>query len=284
MDVNDIKFPKTFDKNIWINFLERDLTIDEHILLKEVKAEKYFNMLMKKMYNVCEHYGLCVPKLTIMNGNCLFESLECHGIGECSPKFRSGLAYFMYVYQDYKNLLPGDSCTLAEKFTISNIGNEGTELVVCKNDNMAKGERKFYKYTYNVMCQDLSNEYSWSKLESQLILTFISFLYRLDIHVIGITPQTHSYIKINAYENSDVQPELTTIYLANINNMHYVSLRPLIDGEQIRQMLYLSTYQKFSEWAEMMEKYKRQEYLKIIIKKMEKDDEDDIFKDLPMFN
>ena len=151
-----IKYPRTYDSKKWELFLERKLSAWEQNILNNANSERNFNRSMKVLYEACAKYNMYVPLLTKLDGNCLYESLAYHKIGSGDNYFRQGLAFIMYMFRNYENLLPGDRDTLLTKFTISNCGPEGTRYVGCKNN------RKFYNYTYDVMCQDLTNDGSWS--------------------------------------------------------------------------------------------------------------------------
>nr|QBK88757.1 MAG: hypothetical protein LCMiAC01_04390 [Mimivirus LCMiAC01] len=266
MDVESIEYPKTTNIKKWVEFLERKLTHKEVSLLLSLHSEQKLNKVMKKLYCACKERGLCMPKLTNLCGNCLFESLEYHMIGKSNEIFRGGLSYLMYIYMNYKNLIPGDSMTLFEKFAITNCGEDGTKLVVCKNKNMEKGEKKFYKYTYSVMCQDLTNNGSWSRLEPDLILTFISYIYKLNIQILAISNSGEHLYSINAYVNCDKKPELHTIYLANVDNFHYLPLEPFNSetGELFKKLYYKHSLKSFRAWAEKMEQGKKDEYIRDI--------------------
>ena len=86
--------------------------------LVAVKSEQNFNKTLRQLYHICEQHGLYVPSLTDFDGNCLFNSLSYHNIGESVEDFRKGLAFIMYLFKDYKEMVPGDELTLSEKFDI----------------------------------------------------------------------------------------------------------------------------------------------------------------------
>ncbi len=187
-----------------------------------MQNELDFKKLMNKLHEACEEYKLYVPYLTKFNGNCMFESLQYHGIISTDYKHRHGLAFILYIFKHYKNFIPGDERTLAEQYHDTTY--DPPKYVSSKNRLMKKGEIQFYKYSYDVMCQDLSNNGSWDKLRTNMILLILSRLYKLKIHILNITHNGSFLNTLNAFENLQHQPKLKTIYLANINEMHYLPL------------------------------------------------------------
>ena len=110
---------------------------------------------------------------------------------------------------------------------------------------MKKNEIQFYKYSYDVMCQDLSNNGSWDKLRTNMILLVLSRIYKLKIHILNITHNGYFLNILNAFENLKNQPKLKTIYLANINEIHYLPLDILSNNQKIIRIYYNDTNNNF---------------------------------------
>ena len=124
---------------------------------------------------------------------------------------------------------------------------------------MKLGEKKFYIYTYDVMCQDISNNNSWSRINAYMFLSVLSLIYRVEIVLVSVVVEKKSnriiYGKepsiINAYQECTSKPEMRTIYLACIDNFHYV---PLAKGDHGPRKIYYKTARaEFKKWALLME-------------------------------
>lgn len=251
----NLKFPKTIDFKVWAHYLERNLTFNERILLENFRSEKYINESMNQLYKQCINKGnICVPVLTDLDGNCLFQSLIYHGIGKNIENIRIILSLIMYIYKDYKTFLPGNDNTL---YDIFNLTNEVKFVSSSKKINNITNI-EFYKYEYNTMCQDLSNKSSWCRLPTQLILMVISYIFKVDIKIINnINGYEHN---INAFETVENKPELKTIYLGHLGESHYVPIILLNDQEEINPIYYNDAKKKLLIWAKRMEQIKINKY------------------------
>jgi len=176
----------------------------------------------------------------------MFESLQYHGIISTHCRHRYGLAYILYIFKNYKNFIPGDERTLAEQYHDTTY--DPPKYVVRGKNRLMK--KQFYKYSYDVMCQDLSNNGSWDKLRTNMILLVLSRIYKLRIHILNITHNGSFLNTLNAFENLKNQPELKTIYLANINEMHYLPLDRLSNNQKITRIYYNDINQHFLHWME----------------------------------
>ena len=242
-----VLFPKTIDIKKWKEYLGRDLTLKERIIISEKRSENYMNKDMNRLYNICEKDGLYIPLLTDLDGNCLFQSLNYFGIGDSVEELREAIAHLMYVLKDYKNLLPGVDLTLQE---MHDFGND-VECVSTIVKGHPTKKRMFFKYTFNVMCQDLANKYSWSKLPTELIMRFMSFMFNLKFEIYH-NRSGHITI-INANED-DCKHELMPIKLGLIGESHYVPIDVLGKDEVINQLSYKEATIKFINWAHQMQK------------------------------
>jgi len=224
-------------------YLGRNLNKKELYILHSYKIEQIMNNNIKKLHILCEKKNLYIPKLTNTNGNCLFESLNYHNIGYDTQTLRTKLSRLLYTFQDKKGLFPGrPNESLKEIFTpINSIDN-----VICNN--------KLCKYTYNIMCKDLSNNNSWNNLEPNFILLFVSFLYKVKIKIIWHDTEYETIL--NAYENcSNMIDNMKTIYLGNITDHHYVPLDMITDiNYQNNYLFYDNSKNIFIKWLNQIKK------------------------------
>ena len=262
----ELQFPKTINQKIWNEYLGRQLSQHERYLLEDYRAEKYMNNMMKDLYVQCKNKKLFVPMLTNLDGNCMFESLVYHGVTSSVMEIRRILSLIMYLYKNYKGFLPNIDMTLEEIF---NMANE-IECVVRRTKVNNEVVKDYYKYTYNVMCQDLSNNHSWSRLPTQLILMVLSYIYKLEFIVVGSNSEYEN--KVNVYEN----PTFNTkkIYLGHLGESHYVPLDILTDDYDLDPLFYNHAKTALIDWAESMEKIKINKHLAILkVKELEIKDE-----------
>lgn len=250
---NNIRFPRTLNLKAWKRYLGRKLTEKEYCIISDFKSEKVMNRFMEDLYSLCEEHNVYIPLLTNLWGDCLFESLVYHNIGKDVESLRKGLAWFMYIYKDYKNFIPNDETTLAEKFAISNCGSEGTEYVVSRRKGR-KEKRNFYKYTYEAMCQDITNDGSWSKLEPHLLLTVISIIYKVEFLIFAVSNNGRTVHTINAYEGAENPPQTKQVLLGNIRNYHYFPVDRLGPNDTIDPQFYRESRLRFFRWAKNIEK------------------------------
>lgn len=247
----EFEFPKTVKQSEWIKFLGRSLTRREKFLIQDLKSEHRMNERMQKLYQNCNGKNMYVPVLTNLIGDCMFESLVYHKIGYDVETLRKGLAHLLYIFQDYDNLFPTNDMALKKLFELFN-----EVEYVCRTDvqkYMGKVYRtqKFYKYTYDVVCQDISGKYSWSKLPTQMILMFVSYLYK--VNIIIVSDETDYEINVNIYEDMENPPPLRNIYLGHLGELHYVPIDVLKDDEEIDPMYYIDAKTDFIKWGKQME-------------------------------
>jgi hypothetical protein len=258
-------YPRTIKKSKWIDYLGRDLVPFEKNILFEVMFEKKFNKRMIKLYENCIKHDYYVPMLTNLDGNCLFECLVHHNIGNNIEDIRNALAYIMYQYKDYKGFFDGRDDTLKELYDLTN----EIEYVYCKKDN------KLYKYTYDVMCQDIATLSSWGNLPTELILLVLSRLFDLQFEI-----TTNRFEKLTCRDAFDMVKDksllnLRKIRLGHIFENHYVPLDKLEQGEELVPLFYNYAKIKFHKWGRVMAKLKYQSFLSELTGKDFSDKSDD---------
>jgi hypothetical protein len=136
---------------------------------------------------------------------------------------------------------------------------------------MKKNDRKFYKYTYDTMCQDITNCGSWSKLEPHILLSVISILYKVEFIILAVSENGSAVHTINAFQNSETQPKLKKVYLGNIDNFHYFPIDILKDEINSSVKYYSENREKFIKWANTVEKIKIIQYNKHLKKIQDND-------------
>lgn len=275
-----LRFPRKINLRVWAWYLGRPLSFDEKFLLEDYRSEKHMNDMMAGLYEQClKKKQLYVPMLTNLSGDCMFESLVYHGIGENVQQLRNILTFIMYIYKNYKGFLPNTDTTLEEMFNMTN----EIEHVLCRRTENGETVKEFYKYTYNVMCQDLSNMHSWSRLPTQLIMLLISYIFKVEINVIS---NTGSYEhKINAYDSFDVKPEMRTIYFGHLGESHYVPVDVLKDDEEIDPLFYNHAKTRLIDWATKMQNIKVRNYFEALAnQKMMEEREKEIEKNTLQIN
>ncbi len=262
MDENSVpqhlRFPRTLNKNQWMIYLGRPLSWKEMYIIEEVKSEKYMNNQLDELYQHCLSNDLFVPILTDLDGNCLFESLVYFNIADSIESLRCSLSYLMYIFKDLKDFLPGVDLSLGEMFNFTN----DIETVACitKNNETNEKEVAFYKYTYETMCQDLSNMHSWSKLPTEIIMRMMSLLFNIEFIVLH--NNTGHFSNINVYSEipEEDRPPMQKIFLGLIGESHYVPIDVLAQDEEIDPMYYTDSKRKFIFWARKKEALKISEY------------------------
>lgn len=258
-----LNFPKTIKPIAWCNYLGRRLTKNEHHILDNFRGEASTNTIMKKLYNKCLARGLYVPMLSQADGNCMFESLNYHKIGSDVDSLRSGLAVLIYLFKDKEKFMPNMDLTLKQMFDAFNEIEFVAKYVKVKDDSGEEVlEKKFYKYTFDIMCQDLTNNGSWSKLPTEIILRVISYIYKVEIEIIN-SCNDYAHI-INSYENVDPPVKLRKIYLGHLGESHYLPVDILEEGVTPTNMYYTNARKKFLKWAGKQEVFTQKRYLAML--------------------
>ena len=164
-----------------------------------------------------------------------------HKLFEDHDKFRKDLAYFMYIFGDHKNFLPTHAESLRELFTLYR---NDVEYVYSKK------ESKMYKYTYELMCVDLSTEFSWTRLPTQIIMMVISYI--LNVKFLTISNATKHNTNNYVSEICNATDDPMEIYLGHIDEIHYVPLEKVPDGnniDELQVLKYSDAKYKFYKWA-----------------------------------
>lgn len=253
-----LKFPRSLDIKKWANYLERPLTWKEVHLLQEFKSEWHMNDQLNLLYKQCKEHNLYVPILTDLDGNCLFESLVYYKVAKSIEVLRQSVAYLMYIFKDYKNLLPGVDISLKEMFEFTN----DIEVVysVFKDDESNEKIVKFYKYTYDTMCKDLSTLYSWSKLPTEIIMRLMSYLFNIEFVILHNNNGHFTTVNVYSELPENQRPQMKRILLGLLGESHYVPIDKLEVNEEIDPMFYIHAKKKFTKWAIEQQEIKKEKF------------------------
>lgn len=247
---SEMDFPRTYDIDAWNRYLsQRNMKLDEKDLdiIENAMNEKRFNKRVEKLFENGQKHKLYIPALTNLYGNCLFESLEYHKMIDDPNEFREDIAYIMYMFGEIEYFFPDQKESLKTLFSLYN----EIETVICR-DTM-----KTYKYDYNTMCKDLASDYSWTRLNTELVMRVMAHIFGRHFVVLNI--EDHNKVLIY-YPNSnysyvdeipdEVYNSTETIYLGLIGEVHYIPLE--YSKEKVNEFpKYMNRYNKFIEWARM---------------------------------
>lgn len=232
-------FPKTLNQNAIQEYLNRKLTVQEKNMLENFEIESAFNDKLEQLYVLCNSKNLYIPILTNLDGNCLFESLVYHGIGTSIQQLRQVLSFLLYIFKDHKYLFPDNDSTLKELFDVTN----EVSYVKCSDG-------KNYAYTYDTMCQDITNMHAWNKLPTELILMLVSYIFKVEIiilHDVGTYENN-----INMFKNSEgTNINIKKIYLGQIQESHYFPLDH--NSNNIEFTYYDTNLKMIKEWVTVMQ-------------------------------
>lgn len=243
----DFKYPQKLKVKQWENYLGRSLKFEERLLIELCRSEKHMNKMLDDLYKhiLIKQKNYCVPLLTKLDGNCLFESLNYFKVGTNINELRTMLSTVFYIFKDYKNFLPGMETTLSELFSFTN------EIEYVSTKDPKTKEKKYYKYSYEIMCQDLGNLTCWSRLPTQLILLVISYLFKVRI-IITHSNTGHETI-INAYESiKNININIKEIYLGLLGESHYIVLDISADFNKVYYTEARNNLNKFGSFIEHM--------------------------------
>jgi hypothetical protein len=223
MSIDDMDFPKTYDFKIWSDYLKRPLKKEEENILSKAQFEHHINNQLRAINEKSKENNVCFAHTTNLHGNCFFESLQYHKIITNHEEFRKDLAYLMYIFQDIPNFIPGFKIPLKEIF--NEFSSDEIQIVFNHKD------KKYYKYTYDAMCQDVASSTSWTKLPIQIIISVIAKIFDLQFIVYSISESNSIYVgKFPDISDEEVKTlNLKKIYLGNIAEFHYVPLDTITD-------------------------------------------------------
>ncbi len=228
-----------YSKDDWEIYLNRRFTDSENVLFCALECERNMNSRIKALNELLKEKNLVISHLTENNGDCLFESLCLLGIGKNRENFRRSLAYLMLIFKDYPNFFDGQSESLKEIFLQTN----DIELVHSKEQKDDEIYSHIYKYTYEVMCNDLACVNNWLRIPTQLILMFVSKIYNVEISIMNDSGYLYSITS-----NQDIAPT-KIIRLAHVGELHYLPIG--VRTEDSVNLQYAYIYNKFHHWVKI---------------------------------
>lgn len=209
--------PTTPDSKKWKKYLERKLTKKEKELIDNTENEYTINKSIFNLIKKIQKYDIYIPKLSLIDGNCLFDSI-CYHLKETTPiELRKLIANFMKIYKNYKGVFQFIESSLNEMFEFQN---DIQYLHDKKNDIV-------YKYTFDIMCSDLECDSSWVRLPTELILMCISYIFDINIKIY----HDNGHIsEICSVENT-VENKIDNIYIGLLGESHYIPLNIKKDND-----------------------------------------------------
>lgn len=227
-----LRYKNTTDVGYWERYLRRRLVEKEIKLLKQTKCEHNMNIAIKDIHNSAIKENLYIPILTNLDGNCMFECLYYNKLCNDIDNFRTGIAMIMVLFKDEQFFIPNQELTLNELFSFRN----EVEYVYCHKT------QKLYKYTYDTMCIDLALNSSWSRYDTQLLLTVISILLNLRFEIY------HDNGHKTEIETK-LDDQTKTIYLGQIDEVHYIPLDVNENNDNKSCPKYTESFNIFQKWA-----------------------------------
>jgi hypothetical protein len=214
------------------------LKIMRENLDRNMKCEKEMNDHIISVALVCMHDKYNIKQLTELDGNCFFRSLEILGLCNDHVKLRKCIASIFFTFKTYKGFFPAmENETLESLF---NNSNEVENVIISSHDsNTGEATREKVKYDYDTMCKDLSNEGSWERLPTQLIIMVISKILRVKfiIYTSGTLQKTEIFESsmrmfegeknIVKAEETDLEKNSRVIALGHMKQIHYVPLEKM---------------------------------------------------------
>lgn len=245
-------YEDTYNKNYWSKYLGRKLSDEEDSLLDAVKKENDINRRIECIAKYIYEKNLYVFDMPKLDGNCLFESIVQLGLADNSQKLRSVVSTIMLTFRDFPNFIPNNNSTLFEIFTTLMAD---VDFVYCNET------QKLYNYNYDIMCHDICDKGSWTRLPTQLVLIVLSFALNIKFNIYRVYDKngiSHArnfesgILDINLNEISTIDNEkTTTVHLGLINDFHYFPLKYSHD-KKTKPCIFNSANLEFKHWADTM--------------------------------
>jgi hypothetical protein len=253
------EFPASVNIKVWENYLHRMLNEKEVDILLNAKCENSMNKRLKTLWGNALSKELHIPILTELDGNCLFNSLIYHGIGNSVESLRNMVSYMLYNFRHNKELLYGTD--LNESFMLE------VTLGMSHPDTFeppyvkSKVTKKLHKYEYDHMCQAVTMDGCWSIVPANMVMILISRLFNIEFRILSTkSNDQEQYTTFSAYDSlpEEERPPLRTIYLGHIHENHYVPLDHIVtclDQDLLDKCpQYVDDKLRFIRWAKLMEK------------------------------
>lgn len=233
--IKSYDYPNTTDKKKWSIYLGHPLNEEEEEIIDDVINEKKFNKRILDLYKFAQTKNLHIPILTNLHGDCIFESLRFFKLCNNILSFRQAISFILLTHKHQKYFIPNQELTLNELFQFRN----EIPYVYCTIT------KKLYVYNYDTMCIDLGTLSSWTRMDTQIILTVISIICNLKIIILH---DNQHITEICTNENEHTH----TIHLGLIREVHYIPLDYMEPNKTYQCPRYLTSTLAFITWAKQM--------------------------------
>lgn len=234
---------RSLNYKYWEYSLGRNLRKKEVQIIRNARFEVKMNGMIDDINNHVKSKGLCIPILTVDDGNCLFHSLYYHlypnskrDLKGSIDSFKQTICKMLLFYKTMENFVPDQEMSLEKLFPFHN----EIENVYCY------ANKKVYKYNYDAMCIDLISNNGWKRINTELLLTTLSIglnikfkIYHSNEHVTIICPLEKENTK--------------TIFLTQLGECHYIPLDIINPDVPYECPYYYDDIKKFESWADEIE-------------------------------
>jgi len=194
------------------------------------------NTKIRKINTLASNDGLCVPRLSVNDGNCLYDSLCYHRIAPSIIELKTTIAYLLLFFKSKKNFLPRSDISLEDMFAIANT--DDSKYVYCHKS------KSVYQYNYDLMCLDIISDDGWARVHTQIIFNALSVV--MNIKFVIYHSNGHKTV-IYARPLDGVPPRV--IWLGHINECHYIPLDKMTNPQHVCPQ-YTEKLEAYTEWID----------------------------------
>jgi hypothetical protein len=196
------------------NYIEREYDVITDKIKKKIESGNKLRTTVNKALITLTvtslQHNYIVGKLTPLDGNCIFESMCYLGYGSTAEILRNAISLLMYEFRDFKGFFK-----IHSESTPKELYNMYSDTVSCVIDDI---NNKLLKYTYEVMCRDLSMSSSWTRIPANLLFLVLSNIFDVEIIIYDEERDTISNIKAEEKEYKNA------VRLGYVASCHYVPL------------------------------------------------------------
>lgn len=178
----------------------------------------FMNECIKELYDNVTSMGLYIPKLTVDDGNCLFDCFLHFNFGDSIENIKKNIVNLLLYSKDIEFLIQDTSP--------ENIFANYNDINYVFENN----SETLYKYTFEIMAIDILSYDGWTRINTELMLSIIAILLNLRFVIIHNTGYTHT-IEFEKNENTK------TYFLGLLCEHHYVPL-VMIEDEKIPECIF----------------------------------------------
>lgn len=227
------------DIDVLKKILGRRLNNKEKELVHNFESESKMNCQIQLLHEYIDNDNLYIPEITDMHGSCLFECFKICGLCDDINEIRKILGNAFLLFKNLR-ILPQQEMTLLECFSVRN------EIEYC----VAEETQKVYKYNYDLMCIDIQKDSGWDRVDTELLLSFMSALFNLKFYIYKINRNDEcSKMVISCTEQNE---DTKTIYLGHIREVHYIPILENTDNYIYTVAKYTNAKKKFYKWLKQI--------------------------------